>query len=415
AKWNGTRWSALSVTDQYGYVSNGVDRDGTVYALAVSGSNLYVGGIFTGAGIVAANNVAKWDGTRWSSLGTGTANGVSAVVNSTAASYVYALAVSGTNVYVGGIFGRAGAAAAANVARWNGTAWSSLGTGAANGVNSTVYALGVVGPTLYVGGDFKQAGGASANYLARWDGTSWSTLGTGTTNGVSAGVRAMAVAGNNLYVGGNFATAGTTPVNYVAKWDGTTWSPLGTGTATGTNGTVAALAVAGSTVYAGGYFSKAGGATVGCVAKWDGTSWSSLGTGLNGAVRALGTGTDTKVNVGGQFIALGDGSKAAFYFSVYNDGPTVLSSPTPTVAAQVSVYPNPSQGSFSVTMPGLVGAATVRAELLTGLGQVVRRQVELLPASGTTFTLSTNGLAPGSYILRLSAGATILTKQVAIQ
>lgn len=65
-------------------------------------------------------------------------------------------------------------------------------------------------------------------------------------------------------------------------------------------------------------------------------------------------------------------------------------------------------------MPGLVGAATVRAELLNSLGQVVRRQVELLPASGTTFALLTNGLAPSSYILRLSAGATILTKQVAI-
>ena len=63
----------------------------SVFASAVDAAgNLYVGGGFTVAGNVVANRIAKWNGTSWSALGTG--------MNST----VYALAVSGTDVYAGG-------------------------------------------------------------------------------------------------------------------------------------------------------------------------------------------------------------------------------------------------------------------------------------------------------------------------
>ena len=42
-----------------------------VYALAVSGSDLYAGGYFTTAGGSAANDIAKWNGSSWSALGSG--------------------------------------------------------------------------------------------------------------------------------------------------------------------------------------------------------------------------------------------------------------------------------------------------------------------------------------------------------
>ncbi|RZK47823.1 MAG: hypothetical protein EOO59_17340, partial [Hymenobacter sp.] len=166
-----TGWNALSGTAGQ---QNGVD--GPVFALAVSGTSVYVGGSFASAGGVAASNVARWDGSTWSALGTPAANGVDNVV--------LALAVSGPNVYVGGQFASAGGVAASNVACWNGTAWAALGTPAANGTDDAVNALAVSGPSVYVGGAFTTAGTLPAQHLARWDGAAWNLLGTSAANGV---------------------------------------------------------------------------------------------------------------------------------------------------------------------------------------------------------------------------------------
>jgi hypothetical protein len=113
-----------------------------VAALAVSGGRLYAGGDFTGAGGVPANNIAQWDGSGWSPLGTGMNN------------QVYALAVSGGLLYVGGWFTTAGGSPANCIAQWNGSSWSALGSG----LNQPVKTLAVSGGALYAGGDFTTAG-----------------------------------------------------------------------------------------------------------------------------------------------------------------------------------------------------------------------------------------------------------------
>jgi hypothetical protein len=164
---------------------------------------VYVGGVFTNAGGVSANCIARWNGSSWSALG----SGVSGVVNNT---WVNAIAVNGTNVYVGGRFTTAGSGAASNIAKWNGSSWSALGTG----MNGYVDAIAVSGSNVYVGGSFTSAGGASANRVAKWNGSSWSALGSG----VNDGVYALAVNGSDVYVGGAFATAGGKPSSHFGIW-----------------------------------------------------------------------------------------------------------------------------------------------------------------------------------------------------
>src|SRR5258708_4753594 len=81
--------------------------DGSVSAAAVDGSgNVYIGGGFTVVGDVTANNIAKWNGSSWTALGSGMGGG------SPYGPYVSALAVSGSNVYAGGLFTTAGGSAA---------------------------------------------------------------------------------------------------------------------------------------------------------------------------------------------------------------------------------------------------------------------------------------------------------------
>jgi hypothetical protein len=235
------------------WVSMGVSpgANGSVFAAAVDGSgNLYIGGDFTVVGNTLAANVAEWNGSSWSALGSG--------MNST----VFALVLSGSTLYAGGYFTTAGGTAANVIAQWNGSSWSALGSG----MDGPVDALAVSGSTLYAGGSFSYTGDSSLqlNYIAQWNGSSWSALGSGMSGGDGNGpyVLALAVSGSTLYVGGDFTTAGGSTANYIAQWNGSSWSPFGSGISGGGGDArgpyVAALAVSGSTLYVGGDFTTAG-------------------------------------------------------------------------------------------------------------------------------------------------------------
>jgi len=275
AKWNGSTWSAL-----------GTGMNSPVYALAVSGTDLYAGGQFTTAGGLFAENFAKWNGSTWPTLGEGLWTG---------SNPPRAMAASGTDLYLAGSFTAVGGLYPANnIAKWNGSTWSALGSG----LNSLVRALAVNGTDVYAGGAFTTAGEVSANYVAKWNGSAWSALGAGMN--MNSEVHALAVSGTDLYAGGNFTTAGGVSANSLAKWNGSTWSALGTGF----NRPVWALAVSGTDIYGGGQFTTAGGVSANRIAKWNGSTWSALGTGLNSMVYALAV-NGTDVYAGGSFDTAG--------------------------------------------------------------------------------------------------------------
>ncbi|MCS7252157.1 MAG: Rax2 family protein [Thermoflexus sp.] len=179
--------------------------------------------------------------------------------------------------------------------------WHNLGGGLYGALNSTVYAIAVSGTNVYVGGTFTDAGGnLNADFIARWDASTntWHPLG----NGLNGPVHAITVSGTNVYVGGWFTDAGGHPnADYIARWDGNTWHPLGTGV----NGPVLAIAASGTNVYVGGSFTDAGGhPNADRIARWDGTTWRPLDTGLNSVVHAIAVG-GRNVYVGGRFTDAG--------------------------------------------------------------------------------------------------------------
>ena len=170
-------------------MKNGVD--GTIYALAMNGTNnLFVGGQFTSVdgNSISANYIASWNGNSWNILGSNsTNNGVD--------DFVYALAMNGTNnLFVGGWFTSVdGTSILANhIASWNGNSWNILGfNSTSNGVGGVTYALAMNGTNnLFVGGSFSSVDGSSisANNIASWNGNSWNILGSNSTNnGVGVG------------------------------------------------------------------------------------------------------------------------------------------------------------------------------------------------------------------------------------
>jgi len=109
---------------------------------------------------------------------------------------------------IGGFFAVAGNVQANSIAAYDpGTGqWSPLGTGVANGYFTTVHALTTLpNGDLIAAGDFTTAGGVPANNIARWNGSAWSRLGTG----IDSFVYALATLPNgDLIAGGSFSTAG---------------------------------------------------------------------------------------------------------------------------------------------------------------------------------------------------------------
>jgi hypothetical protein len=67
-------------------------------------------------------------------------------------------------LYAGGLFGNAGNVSAWHVARWSGTSWSALGSG----TNAPVNALAIHDDDLYVGGQFSLAGNKTSLQFAIW-------------------------------------------------------------------------------------------------------------------------------------------------------------------------------------------------------------------------------------------------------
>jgi hypothetical protein len=69
------------------------------------------------------------------------------------------------------------------IARWNGTTWSGLLSGTFGINGNTVNTIAISGTDVLVGGFFSNAGGVTgADYIARWDGANntWSGLLSGT-------------------------------------------------------------------------------------------------------------------------------------------------------------------------------------------------------------------------------------------
>lgn len=270
---------------------------------------LYAGGAFTTAGGNAANRIAKWNGTSWSALGTGT-NG-----------FLGALAVFNGDLYVGGAFTQAGGNSANNIAQWNGSSWSPLIAGLNNvGLNASVSALTTFNGALYAGGEFTDAGGnENADRIAQWDGNNWYALGAGINNNV---VNDLSTSNDTLYVSGFFTlTIGANTVNNIAKWNGSSWSALGTGT----TGFVNTLTFLDPYLYVGGSFSTISGNTANNIARLNtlNGTWSALS---NGSGQGTGSGVVTSLSpIGTKVIVAGGFTNIARYFAQYDTTTNLLS------------------------------------------------------------------------------------------
>jgi Domain of unknown function (DUF5122) beta-propeller len=262
------------------------------------------GGYFSQIGGSAISRVAAWNGTTWSSLGTG--------VDGNPRCFTKLLDGS---LIAGGNFTSADGGPAAYIARWNGASWLPLGTG----MDASVAAVVTLGDgSIVAGGAFAFAGGVHTNGVALWNGSSWSAMGSG----LGSVLALCPLPDGGVVAGGEFTVSNGSVANCIAKWDGVSWSAMGSGM----SGVFPGLAVLSLTLLsdgslvAGGSFANAGGVPAANVARWNGTSWSAMGGGVGGAVNALLPLSDGSVVAGGTMSGglerwVGPGSGTWSYWS----------------------------------------------------------------------------------------------------
>ena len=298
ARWNGSAWTALAA-----------GMDAPVYALTtLTNGDLLAGGVFTTAGATSAAALAKWDGSSWSRFTPTTV--ITSGFAQTSVSTIREL--TNGDLVIGGLFHNVGGVFVANIARWDGSNWSALGSGTSNQV---LTCLQLASGDLVVGGDFLQAGGQPCARIARWNGSTWSPIGTGFAPAIVARVHMLRQLGNgDLVASGVIDLAGTVSTQGLARFDGVAWAPFGGGLRTGSNTTGVAYTsqlLGNGDLWIGGSFAQAGGTLAGSVASWNGTNWHRYGDGTNGSVATLHTAADGTVYGGGDFTLI-DGVPAKY-------------------------------------------------------------------------------------------------------
>jgi hypothetical protein len=260
ARWDGRQWNSIGA--QLELFSN--QLWGLTTWDSGSGENLYIAGNFQNIGGTTTSYIARYDGTSFHALGTTPIAGNVPLIVFT--SYVHDDG-SGEALYIGGRFTSVDGVPASRIARWNGTSWSAVGAGVtgagvAPSINTMVTFDDGSGPALYVGGQaFTSAGGLPANRVARWDGTQWSAVGDGFANGI---VWKLAVFndgdGDRLYAFGTFTASGSTPLSRIARWNGTSWEAIANANNTAFNAIVLPDA-AGDRLLVTGQFTDISGST----------------------------------------------------------------------------------------------------------------------------------------------------------
>jgi len=280
-----TAATAATMKFQWGF-------NGEVKTITVSGDTVYIGGSFSGITLSAPR------GQILDTTSGGIASGIKPIDIS--GSYVNVAVPDGSGGwYIGGMFNNIYNQPRNNIARINSD--GSLSEWAPS-VNGEVYAIAVSGSTVYIGGTFTTVNSSLRSYIAAIDAntgavTDWDPYANGF-------VRAIAVDGSTVYAGGDFGVIGGYTRGKIAALDVN-------GIAFGadyncTGGNVYAIAVTPTTVILGGNFSCQTKSYLVEINKSNGviTGWSPNPNNLVSSLKIYGS----DVLVAGSFTFIGGGA-----------------------------------------------------------------------------------------------------------
>lgn len=419
AKWDGSSWLGFG---------NEVNR--TIEALAQYKGDLYgVGTIPDIFGVQNLNGIFRHDGTNFYSVNGGLNGGPLSVTS---------CVVYDSLLLVGGYIYSADNIVVNNLPAWDGTQWGAY----AGGTNDYIQYMFVdsINGYLYISGNFTVVGGGGpVSYFARWDGQTWTSV----DNGVDCNVLDMALYQNQLYIAGCFQQAGNKPIKAIARYNGVEWDSLGT---CYSNNGAEAIEVFQGDLYVGGTFSSIGDTITHGLAKWT----YPLDSACKEMYAGIGVHPDTLYTSELPYTfrsgCYGNGSLQWEFSDGYiaNKGHTAYDfNSTPGIynimltaqcglnadtvysqvvivsdvgikeneLANVLIYPNPSDGKFSINSKEFVGKM-VRVKVYDLQGKLVlSKQIYF---STETVNLDLN-LSKGNYQLEFTTGQKKGVRQLVVE
>lgn len=284
-RWDGESWFELAEANRR-----------PVFALTVYNSALYVGGNRFFLDNSTQAPILRYDGRTWSPAGN--------LPLATVMTFGVHDAGGGSQLFAGGNFPGTGGSPPSYVVRFDGDNWVPVGSDLAQPVSELLSWNDGSGPKLYANSPI----GEGASPVSRWNGSSWSSVGSGI--GPVASLTAWNDGGGTaLYAGGS---AGPSD-GVVSKWTPSGWVPAGN-----FDGPVSFLAGfddgSGSALFAAGFFTHSGAEPLHGVAAWRSGDWTAM-TGAPGGLGAdrrftslasFDDGSGLGLIVSGPFKSLGD-------------------------------------------------------------------------------------------------------------
>jgi hypothetical protein len=283
--------------------------------------------------------------------------------------------------YIVGNFDSVDVYLSSGVVGWDGTNW--IPNGIPNYLSSQNGSPGscvVFQNELYVAGNFGDSLGNLVGCI-KFDGTNWTEVGTG-GGGL---VQTMAVYNNELYIAGGWIGGN----NAIVKYDGTNFSTVGGGI----NAQIFNLKVIDNKLFAVGTFDSAGGIPANRIAMWDGNSWSAFSNDIfDNGINDIAV-FQSQIYVTGAFTTIN--SDTGFNNIAKYNGYTVGENMIPQ-KSRVSLYPNPTTGTFTLTYNSVRAQNFVPLQLLIYdvLGQEVYTQAIINP---NQTTINVSQLSNGVY------------------
>lgn len=212
AKWNGSTWESVGPIGSF---------DNDIRCMTEFQGELWVGGDFNNVnGCSPCDGVVKYDPSTGGWVGGNSGVDLVGGVNESVR-VLYVNPTDGNLYMGGEfpelIDGNAGVVDynMSGIAMYDGSDWTSLGTG----LNEYCRAIHEYNGNVVAGGYFTTAGGVSANKIAKWDGTNWYAMGQGFDGaGVDEYVKAATAWNGIFFAGGAYTQAEGAPMAYIAQW-----------------------------------------------------------------------------------------------------------------------------------------------------------------------------------------------------